>query len=58
MQGIPESSARRQIALFAKCDPAYGEGVRKALRLERDGDDRLKGTSATDEIRPSEALPA
>ena len=58
MQGIPESIARRQLALFAKCDPAYGEGVRKALRLEPEGDDRIKGTSATDEIAPSDALPA
>ena len=58
MQGIPESIARRQIALFAKCDPAYGEGVRKALQLEPEGDDRIKGTSATDEIAPSDALPA
>jgi catalase len=67
MQGIPESIARRQIALFAECDPAYGEGVSKALRLEPPGspsgtplhqDDRIKGTSATDEIEPSDALPA
>ena len=58
MQGIPESIARRQIELFNKCDPAYGEGVRKALQLEPAGDDRIKGTSATDEIEPSDALPA
>jgi hypothetical protein len=32
--------------------------VRKALRLEPPGDDRIKGTSATDEIAPSDALPA
>jgi len=32
--------------LFAKCDPDYGAGVTKALRLERPGEDRLKGTRA------------
>lgn len=58
MQGIPESIAHRQIALFAKCDPAYGEGVRRALRLDSPGDDRNKGTSATDEATKSELLPA
>ena len=31
------------------CDPAYGAGVAKAVKLEAPGDDRLKGTSATDE---------
>ena len=58
MQGIPESIARRQIELFTQCEPAYGEGVRRALQLEPAGDDRIKGTSATDEIEPSETLPA
>jgi hypothetical protein len=32
--------------------------VRKALQLEPAGDDRIKGISATDEIEPSDALPA
>lgn len=58
MQGIPESIAHRQIALFTQCDPAYGEGVRRALRLDPPGDDRNKGTSATDEATKSELLPA
>jgi catalase len=49
MQGVPDEIKRRQIALFAKCDPAYGVGVAKALKLEPAGDDRLKGTSATNE---------
>jgi len=49
MQGVPEHIQRRQVALFAKCDPAYGEGVRRALKLDEPGDDRIKGTSATDE---------
>jgi catalase len=31
MQGVPEQIQRRQIALFAKCDPAYGAGVAQAL---------------------------
>jgi catalase len=48
MQGVPESIQRRQIALFAKCDPAYGAGVARALKLDPPGDDRVKGTSATD----------
>ncbi|HKE96763.1 MAG TPA: catalase, partial [Povalibacter sp.] len=49
MQGVPEHIVRRQIALFAKCDPEYGAGVARALKLDVPGDDRLKGTSATDE---------
>jgi catalase len=53
MQGVPESIVRRQLALFSKCDPAYGDGVRRALKLDPVGDDRLKGTSATDEATMS-----
>ncbi len=49
MQGVPDEIKRRQIALFAKCDPAYGTGVAMAVKLDPPGDDRLKGTSATDE---------
>jgi catalase len=33
MQGVPDEIKRRQIALFAKCDPAFGSGVAKALEL-------------------------
>ena len=33
MQGVPAEIVRRQIALFAKCDPAYGAGVAERLRL-------------------------
>lgn len=51
MQGVPENIQRRQIALFAKCDPAYGAGVARALKLDPPGDDRLKGTSATDQLQ-------
>ncbi len=51
MRGVPESIVRRQLALFTKCDPAYGEGVRRALKLDPIGDDRLKGTSATDQAK-------
>lgn len=50
MQGAPNEIKRRHIALFANCDPAYGAGVAKALKLEP-GDDRLKGTNATIEPR-------
>ena len=57
MQGVPEPIQRRQIALFAKCDPAYGEGVRRALNLDASHDDRIKGTSATDQPRKA-AQPA
>jgi len=46
MQNVPDEIKRRQIALFDKCDPAYGAGVTKAVKLDP-GDDRLKGTSAT-----------
>ena len=31
MQGVPDDIVERQLALFSKCDPAYGAGVRKAL---------------------------
>jgi catalase len=34
MQGVPEAIKRRQIALFARCDSAYGAGVAEALKLE------------------------
>jgi len=33
MQGVPEEIVRRQMAHFAKVDPAYGTGVAKALGL-------------------------
>jgi catalase len=56
MQGVPDEIKLRQIALFGKCDPAYGAGVAKAVRLEPPGDDRLKGTSATN--KPKEASTA
>jgi len=31
MQGVPDEIVERQLAHFAKADPAYAEGVRKAL---------------------------
>ena len=31
MQGVPEFIVERQLEHFAKADPAYGAGVRKAL---------------------------
>ena len=34
MQGVPEEIKRRQIGLFAKCDPAYGAGVANAVKLK------------------------
>jgi catalase len=49
MQGVPEAIVRRQLAHFARCDPAYAAGVAAALRLDPPGDDRIKGTSATDQ---------
>ncbi|WP_445143381.1 catalase [Dyella sp. Tek66A03] len=33
MKGVPEQIIRRQLAHFSKADPAYGEGVAKALSL-------------------------
>jgi hypothetical protein len=50
MQGVPEEIKRRQIALFAKCAPAYGAGVANAVKREGRGDDGVKGTGATDRI--------
>ncbi len=34
MQGVPKEIQGRQIALFAKCDPAYGAGVAKAVEFD------------------------
>lgn len=34
MQGVPEDILRRQIAHFAKADPAYGRGVAAAVGIE------------------------
>ncbi len=53
MQGVPEVIVRRQLAHFAKADPAYAAGVARALALDPAADDRLKGTSATDEVEPA-----
>ena len=33
MQGVPVEIVRRQIALFAKCDPAYGAGVAERMGI-------------------------
>lgn len=33
MAGVPEDIVRRQVALFTQVDPAYGEGVAKAVGL-------------------------
>jgi catalase len=34
MQGVPEAIVRRQVAHFAKADPAYGSGVAKGLGID------------------------
>jgi len=34
MTGVPEHIIQRQLAHFYKADPAYGEGVARALGLE------------------------
>jgi catalase len=34
MAGVPEAIQRRQVALFAKADPAYGAGVAAAIGLD------------------------
>jgi len=36
MRGVPKAIVERQIAVFGKVDPAYGEGVEKALGATRD----------------------
>lgn len=48
MQGIPEDIQKRQIALFAKCDAQYGQGVAHALRQENQKKTHQPGISATD----------
>ena len=40
MQGVPDEIRRRQVALFAKCDRAYGAGVAEALKLDLAGGER------------------
>ena len=35
MQGVPQEIVERQLAHFEKADPAYAEGVRKALKFKR-----------------------
>ena len=34
MAGVPTEIVRRQLANFVKADPAYGQGVAKALDVE------------------------
>ncbi len=34
MRGVPEAIVKRQIALFAQCDPAYGAGVAHRLGID------------------------
>ena len=34
MQGVPDEIVQRQLGHFAKADPAYGEGVAKALGIQ------------------------
>ena len=48
MQGVPEVIQYRQIGLFAKCDPAYGAGVAKALNLDPAGRNRTNHIGAAD----------
>ena len=33
MQGVPDFIVKRQLEHFAKADPAYGEGVRRACEV-------------------------
>jgi len=53
MQGVPEVIQDRQIGLFARCDPAYGAGVAKALNLDPAGRNRATDIGAAD--TPEEA---
>ena len=32
MGGVPVEILARQVAHFSKCDPAYGDGVREAIK--------------------------
>ena len=38
MQGVPEDIVRRQVALFHRADPAYGEGVARRMGLDALGE--------------------
>ena len=49
MAGVPSAIQQRQIALFSKCDPAYGAGVALALQREKQQPEHCAGTSATDQ---------
>jgi catalase len=42
MQGVPDKIKRKQVALFATCDTAYGAGLANAVKLDTPGDDRLQ----------------
>jgi catalase len=37
MNGVPVAILRRQLAHFAKADPAYGAGVAKTIGLKVEG---------------------
>jgi len=47
-QGAQEMIQYKQIGLFAKCDPAYGAGVAKALNLDPAGGNRANDISSAD----------
>lgn len=47
MKGVPESIIQRQVALFDRVDPEYGEGVRRAIG-ERHGTGLFAGAVAGD----------
>jgi catalase len=58
MQGVPESIQRRQIALFSKCDPEYGAGVRRALNLEAADEQPSESAVSGPKTKATAAQPA
>ncbi|MDQ8202680.1 catalase [Pelagicoccus sp. SDUM812003] len=46
MQGVPENIVRRQLNHFHRADPAYAQGVARALGIEFEPDDELASLGA------------
>jgi len=48
MKGVPDFIVERQLAHFSKADPAYGEGVRKAIAAGLEAEPDGRGTVAAE----------
>ena len=49
MKGVPDFIIERQLAHFSKADPAYGEGIRKAIAAGMEAEPDGRGTVAAAE---------